>query len=310
MNIELESQSFALLVPTLNAGARWPDWISALQEQTLQPSRVLVLDSCSTDETVPLALHAGFDVAPIERSKFNHGGTRQQGIVLLDPSVEYVVLMTQDAILADRDALANLLTAFRDDLTGAAYGRQLPSLEANALASHARLFNYPDKSRTARLASREVLGIKTCFISNSFAAYRVADLRAIGGFPEGVILGEDAYVAARLLLGGKAIRYQADACVYHSHNYSATEEFRRYFDTGVFHAREQWLLDAFGDASGEGFRFVTSELRYLLRRAPWLIPSALLRTGLKLAGYRLGRAEGRFPLRLKRTMSMFKAYWR
>ncbi len=310
MNIKLTPQSTALLVPTLNAGSRWTEWINALQAQTFQPSRVLVIDSSSTDKTITLALNAGFDVVPIERSEFNHGGTRRQGVGLLDPRVEFVVFMTQDAILTNRDALANLLTAFQDDMTGATYGRQLPSLDANALAYHARLFNYPDNPRTVRLTSRDTLGIKACFMSNSFAAYRVSDLRAVGGFPENVILGEDTAVAARLLLAGKAIRYQSDACVYHSHNYASLEEFRRYFDTGVFHARERWLLEAFGGASGEGLRFVRSELRYLIREAPWLIPSALLRTVLKLAGYRLGRAEDRLPLKLKRHLSMFRNYWK
>lgn len=116
-------------------------------------------------------------------------------------------------------------------------------------------------------------------------------------------------MAARLLLAGKSIRYQADACVYHSHDYTPIEEFQRYFDIGVFHAREHWLLNAFGGPNGEGLRFVKSELKFLLRRAPWLIPSALVRTGLKLAGYRLGRSESHLPQKLKKHLSMFKTYW-
>lgn len=300
---------FAVLVPTLNAGARWCDWIGALESQTYRPNRVLVLDSTSTDETVPLAVKAGLNVVPVERREFNHGGTRQSGVTLLEPSVEVIVLMTQDAVLASTEALEQLLRAFEDPAVGAAYGRQLPSHEADALATHARLFNYPANSRTLSLADRNELGIKACFMSNSFAAYRVADLHSAGGFPGNVILGEDTSVAARLLLAGKSVRYQADACVYHSHNYTPLEEFRRYFDTGVFHAREHWLLDAFGGASGEGLRFVKSELRYLLHKAPWLIPSALLRTVLKLVGYRLGRAEALLPRAVKKRLSMFKAYW-
>lgn len=56
----------------------------------------------------------------------------------------------------------------------------------------------------------------------------------MGGFPEDVIGSEDAYVAARMLLGGYAVRYATTAEVYHSHDYSVLEEFRRYFDIGVF----------------------------------------------------------------------------
>lgn len=99
----------AVLVPTLNAGARWSEWISALEAQTCRPSRVLVLDSASTDQTVQAALVAGFDVVPIARQHFSHGGTRQLGVGLLEQSVKFIVLLTQDAVLADSKALEKLL---------------------------------------------------------------------------------------------------------------------------------------------------------------------------------------------------------
>jgi rhamnosyltransferase len=177
------------------------------------------------------------------------------------------------------------------------------------VAAHARLFNYPAESRVVSLADKARLGLKACFMSNSFAAYRVADLQAVGGFPSDVILGEDMSVAARLLMAGKSVAYVADACAYHSHNYSVMQEFRRYFDTGVFHARSPWLLAEFGSASGEGLRFVRSELAYLWRHAPGWIPSALVRTAAKLIGYRLGRLESRWPLWFKRWCTMHKGYW-
>jgi rhamnosyltransferase len=298
----------AVLVPTLNAGNAWADWIRALQTQTLQPRRVLVLDSASSDDTAAQALNRGFEVMAIDPATFNHGETRQLGVQTLQ-DVDVLVCMTQDAVLADSQALERLVAAFDDDRVAAAFGRQLAAKDATPIAAHARSFNYPDTTRTTSLADRARLGFKACFISNSFAAYRMRDLMMAGGFPRHVILGEDTAVASRLLLAGKSVVYAADALVYHSHNYSPLEDFRRYFDTGVFHARERWLLDAFGGASGEGLRFVKSELRYLLKNAPWLIPSALLRTVLKLLGYRLGRAEERLPLALKRRLSMFRGFW-
>ncbi|HQS03619.1 MAG TPA: glycosyltransferase, partial [Halothiobacillus sp.] len=226
------------------------------------------------------------------------------------PDADIIVFMTQDAILANAFALENLVRAFDDPDVGVAYGRQLPHSDAKPLGSHARLFNYPSKSYVATLADRERMGIKAAFSSNSFAAYRRSALMAVGGFPRNIILGEDTFVAAKMLLAGLKVAYQADALVYHSHDYSLRQEFRRYFDIGVFHAREAWLLDAFGKPEGEGGRFVRSELFYLFKQAPWLIPSALLRTGLKYLGYRLGRAERGLPLGLKRLFSMHRGFWR
>jgi rhamnosyltransferase len=159
------------------------------------------------------------------------------------------------------------------------------------------------------MADQQQLGLKTCFLSNSFAAYRLADLLAVGGFPVNVILGEDMSVTARLLMAGKRVAYVAEACVYHSHNYTLAQEFRRYFDTGVFHARSPWLMQTFGGAGGEGLRFVCSELAYVWRHAPAWIFAAIASTLAKWLGYKLGRIEAHLPLALKRWCSMHKGYW-
>lgn len=300
---------YAVLVPTLNAGPDWPIWIAQLAKQSKAPDEVVVLDSESSDDTATLARQHGFTVLPVLRRSFNHGGTRQFGIEHLQGRVDFVVCLTQDAILASTDAVAHLLSAFDDPLVGAAYGRQLPSKNASAMAEHARLFNYPAIARTVRPEDHRQLGFKACFLSNSFAAYRMSDLNAVGGFPKHVILGEDTSVAAKLLMSGRSIRYEASACAHHSHNYTLGEEFRRYFDTGVFHARSPWLLSAFGSAGGEGRRFVNSELRFLAQRAPIRIPVALASTLAKLLGYRAGRLERWIPLAFKRRISMFKSFW-
>lgn len=300
---------YGVLVPTLNAGPTWTRWIEALRSQNQAPDDVLILDSESQDDTVRLAVSSGFSVLRVPRHSFNHGGTRRLGVKHLGDHIDVLVCMTQDAVLASPDAIHRLLSAFEDTSVAAAYGRQLPAEGASPIAEHARLFNYPQASRTVGLEDRAVLGFKACFLSNSFAAYRVEDLNAVGGFPDDVILGEDTSVAAKLLLSGRRIRYEATACVIHSHNYSVMQEFQRYFDTGVFHARTPWLLDAFGSANGEGKRYVLSEWRHLTQQAPWLLPGATFRTAAKLVGYRLGRVEHLLPLAVKRRMSMFKSFW-
>lgn len=297
-----------LIVPTRNPGDLWSAWLSALQRQRVMFQGVLV-DSASTDGTNFSTLPANWSLHRIASEDFNHGGTRNLALALLPACADIVVFITQDALLADPHSLALLVSVFSDPAVACAYGRQLPHDSATPVAAHARLFNYPDASRTVSLNDKAKLGLKACFMSNSFAAYRVADLQAVGGFPSDVILGEDMSVAARLLMAGKSVAYVADACAHHSHNYSVMQEFRRYFDTGVFHARSPWLLAEFGSAGGEGLRFVRSELAYLWRHAPGWIPSALVRTAAKLIGYRLGRLESRWPLRFKRWCSMHKGYW-
>jgi rhamnosyltransferase len=296
-------------IPTLNAASLLTSLCSGLAAQIGTPFSVLLMDSSSSDDTVGWANQLGASIFTIPRSTFNHGGTRQLAVEWL-PDTDIIVFMTQDAVLANEFAIENLVRAFDDPQVAMAYGRQLPHVDAKPLGAHARLFNYPDKSYVATLPDREQMGIKAAFSSNSFAAYRRSALMAVGGFPRDIILGEDTFVAAKVLLAGWKVAYQADALVYHSHDYSMCQEFRRYFDIGVFHHREHWLLDAFGKPEGEGGRFVRSEIVYLFQHAPWLIPSALLRTGLKYLGYRLGRTERLLPLGLKRLLSMHRGFWR
>lgn len=299
-----------LIVPTLNAGPLWRRWLDALQAQTRKPDVLLLIDSSSTDDTTKLATLYGFDVRIIARADFNHGGTRQWGVGLLPADVEIVVFLTQDALLANPQAIERLVHAFAENKVGAAYGRQLPHVDAGPLGAHARLFNYPAESQIRAFEDRQSHGIKTAFISNSFAAYRREALMAVGGFPRDVIMNEDTFVAGHMLLAGWKIAYCANAKVHHSHDYGWGEEFRRYFDIGVFHARNAWLRERFGQVEGEGRRFVLSELAFLSRRAPWLIPSAIVRNGLKWLGFKLGsRFHGELPLGVKKRFSLHAAYW-
>ena len=296
-----------VIIPTLNAVADLPGLLPTLLSSVPAESVVLI-DSSSTDQTVKMAIGAGLRVRSIPRREFNHGATRQLGVDLLDDA-DILVFLTQDAILVDADALRKLLSAFDDPQVAAAYGRQLPRQGAGTIEAHARRFNYPSESAVRTFEDRERLGIKTIFISNSFAAYRRTALMEVGGFPSNVIFGEDTVTAGRLLLKGWKIAYVAEAEVRHSHTYTCLQEFRRYFDIGALHVRERWLRENFGQAGGEGRRFVISELKSLWHAAPWLIPSALIRTGLKLTGYRLGRIEHRLSPALKRKLSMHKEFW-
>ncbi|WDG57206.1 glycosyltransferase family 2 protein [Pseudomonas chlororaphis] len=299
----------ALIIPARNAAPHLERLLPALAAQTLQPDTVLVVDSSSTDDTVSRFRQFGARVEVIAAQQFNHGGTRRWASEQVD--ADALILLTQDAIPATPQTFANLIQELEEDpRIGLAYGRQLPHPGAGILEAQSRHFNYSPQSRSKSLADAGELGIKTCFSSDSFSVYRRSALQAVGGFPEDVIGSEDAHVAARMLLNGYLVRYAASACVQHSHSYSLMQEFRRYFDIGVFYGREPWIREAFGSAGGEGKRYVQAELR-ALRDAGQLqrVPEVLLRSALKLLGYRLGHAEQHLPTPLKRRLSMFSNYW-
>ncbi|WP_221248600.1 glycosyltransferase family 2 protein [Desulfuromonas versatilis] len=301
-------KKFAICLPTLNPGNNWEKFLDSFNCQIDRPYCVLIVDSSSADATVEKALDNGFLVEVIKRENFDHGGVRNRAIEALNEA-EVIIFLTQDVLLADPQALGHLLDCFDDASVGLAYGRQLPHLGSGPIEAHARVFNYSKRSLKKSLDDTRNWGLKTAFSSNSFAAYRRTALEAVGGFPERCIVSEDTYVAAKMILAGWKIAYCAEAQVYHSHNYNFRQEFQRYFDIGVFHAREPWVRERFGGAEGEGLRFLKSEMKYLAAKAPWLIPSALIRTPIRYLGFRAGLAEKLLPVAVKRRLSMQKAFW-
>jgi rhamnosyltransferase len=299
--------NYSLIIPTLNAGPQLGELLANLSRQSLPPQEIIVIDSASTDGTAECARDHGCVVRSIARSDFNHGGTRNLAARIA--TAEVLVFLTQDVLPADHRSLETILQPLDDPKIAAVCGRQLPRPDANPLASHARFFNYPSASEVKTHADIPRLGMKTAFLSNSFAAYRKSVFWEMHGFPDDAIFGEDMMLAARLILAGYGIAYEPSAAVFHSHNYNPVEEFKRYFDIGVLHARESWMQKRFGRAGSEGARYVRSELRYVRTFGPCWIGRSLLSSMIKLAGYKLGKAERFLPRSMKQTLSMNTTYW-
>ena len=297
-----------IIIPTYNAGPYWSSLRRALDQQGIANEQVLVVDSSSSDNTRALAREAGYRLKHIPKESFRHGATRQMAAEAL-PWAEVLIYLTQDAIPCGDSAMERLLAPLSDPAVGAAYGRQLARDEAGPIERHARLFNYPNHCEIRTFASREQMGFRAAFFSNSFAAYRSSALDDVGGFPQDAIVSEEVTVAARMLIAGWKLAYQADATAVHSHSLTIRQEFSRYFDIGVHHGREKWLLEQFGTVGGEGRTFVVSQMHYLLRTQPSLIPIALFRNLSKFFSYQLGRREEHLPAALKESISGQPHFW-
>jgi len=301
--------SFCVIIPTYNGGDIFKRSLESIAFQSRQPDKLLIIDSSSNDDTVKNASLYTTDIEIIPSSDFNHGGTRNQAANMAS-DFDYLIFMTQDAILNTPNDFDNIIDFLeRDHDISAVCGRQLPHDDANPLAQHARYFNYQTQSQIKTEKDIARMGIKTVFMSNSFSAYRTADLINLGGFPADTILAEDMYVAAKMIMQRKKIGYCAEACVRHSHNYTFIQEFKRYFDTGVFHSKESWILERFGNISGEGKRFIISEFKFLCEKNPLWIPSAMLNTFAKYVGFKLGANWSRLPKSWLPKLSMHKNYW-
>jgi rhamnosyltransferase len=300
----------SIIIPTCNGAKTLPSLFQALAGQELAgPVEIIVIDSASTDNSLDFAKKNGARIITIERKEFDHGGTRSLAAKAAEGDI--LVFLTQDAVPCDEKAVARLIAPLHDDeRTAACCGRQLPHPGASLFGAHLRYFNYREESVRRCYDDRQQYGLKTIFISNSFAAYRRESLAAIGYFGQRHLFAEDALAVARLLKAGYCCRYVAEARVYHSHDYGLFQDFRRYFDVGVFHRQQNWLLDEFGGAGGEGLRYVRSELQYLIDAGRYaLLPLSLLRSAMKFSGYRLGRYYTKIPSTVVSRLSMNRTWW-
>jgi rhamnosyltransferase len=298
----------AVILTTWNSERYFDLFPAPLLQQGIKPEQVLIIDSESKDKTAERGQSFGFNVHVIPRREFNHGGSRALAATLV-PWADILIYTTPDAIMASPDTVRKLAAVFDDPTIGAAYGRQLPHADADLFAQHACAYNYPATSVVRDIESRKTLGFKTIFLSNNLGAYRRTALEAVGSFPSGIITAEDSYVAAKMTLQGWRTAYVADAAVYHSHNQTLMQIFRRYFDTGVLHVRESWMRERFGEPVGEGKRFLLSELAFLRSRNPFLVPMMVFRTAFKWAGYQFGRREAMLSPAVKRRLGNLHEYW-
>ncbi len=298
----------SVIIPTYNGAGQVEKLFSILKKSPVV-NEIIIIDSGSTDASTKIANSYGVEVIETRKLSFDHG--RNRTIAGKKAGGDILVYMTQDSFPVNEHSIESLTKPLvENNNIVASYGRQLPHHGVTPFGAHLRAFNYPPESKIKSLKDKETLGINALFISNTFAAYKRSALETIGWFKDGTIMAEDSYAGAKLLLAGHKIAYVAEALVYHSHNYTAFEEFERYFDIGVFHKMERWILEEFGKAEGEGLRYLKSELRYLSRsRRGYLIPESILRIGLKYLGYKLGNNYELSPKWLIRKLSMHADFW-
>ncbi len=309
---QLAEKRVSVLVPVLNGAAILPGFFAALARQSLQPQEIIVADSQSTDDSAAICIAHGARVISIAKEEFDHGSTRN--LLAEAATGDIYVYFTQDALLAGDDSLANLVAALlADENIACAYGRQLPAKDATLQAAALRRFNYPEKSEVRQYKDHLHYGLKTIFISNSYAAYKKDIFWQAGGFPQKLIFGEDTCFLGKLLISateGYTVAYCAEASVYHSHNYSFFEEFRRSFDIGVLHSSEKWLLEIYGGATGIGGKFVRFALDTIWQSGKYLLlVDCLVRSMVKLLGYKVGRVYKYLPHKMRIFCSMHRLWW-
>lgn len=222
----------SVIIPTLNSENSIFNLISCINLQSIKVDEIVVIDSMSDDGTVHIAKNQpNVRLMKVSRKDFDHGRTRD--FALKNCKGDYVVFMTQDALPYDNFCIENLVNTLKsNDRIAVVCGRQLPKEEATKMERFVRYFNYPAKSNLRSKSDIDKMGIKTFFSSDVCAAYNRKIYEKLGGFEYPIKTSEDLLFAAKAINNDYLVAYNADAKVFHSHNLTLRQQYKRNFITG------------------------------------------------------------------------------
>lgn len=227
-----DSYEYSIVIPTRNAGSEFPAVLELLQNQSVPPREIVIIDSYSHDETLKTAETFGCTTLQIQPADFNHGTTRNQAI--RHTTTPFVGVMTQDAIPADRMLFERLLDSATTHHACGVYARQLPRDDASVLSARdvTGWISGSDKRRVIRFDSPEALWqacpierYRSCVFDNVTSLLRRSIWERIP-FPP-TPFGEDIEWAFRVLCEQGTIVYEPTACVIHSHERSQRYVYQR-----------------------------------------------------------------------------------
>lgn len=302
-----------VIIPVFRPTEKFLRLIELLGEQSVPAENIIVIntekkyfDQLAVDSNF-WEKHKNVLVKHITKEEFDHGKTRNYGVSL--SKTPYFIMMTDDAVPADKDLISKLLAPFADEKTGMSYARQLPAQDCGVIESYTRSFNYPEHSQVKSSKDLGRMGIKTFFASNVCAAYKRELFDQLGGFTEHTVFNEDMIYARGLIDAGFQIAYAAEARVVHSHNYSGLQQFKRNFDLGVSHADHPEVFSGLF-AESEGACLVFRTCGYLCKTGkPFLMVKLFWLSGCKYMGYFLGKRYQHLPKGMRKAFSMNEGYW-
>jgi rhamnosyltransferase len=304
---------------TKNPGSIFKDVLrQVLAQKTAWRYEVLVIDSGSLDGTIEFIQdHVSVRLIQIASSEFGHGKTRNLAMSLAQG--KYVAMLTHDAKPFDSDWLSNIVAVMESDCAiGGVFGRHVaypeatPYIKRDLKLHFDHFLQWPtamgieDSARYERdQGYRQVLH----YFSDNNACLKKS-VWEILPYPD-VDFAEDQLWAKSLVEAGYKRAYADRAVVFHSHDYSIWDTFRRSFDESRAMKRlfGYELCPSFSHALYQIFACTRRDVVYLMRseKINNYLGLALKTPLLHLAkqfGFLIGIRQGAFKGYLFRLFSL------
>lgn len=283
--------SIAAVIPVKNGYPEIKDCIEGLLNQTVKLSRIVVIDSGSTDGTIEyLKRVKEVELLQIPVVEFNHGETRNIG--WKNCTEDFLFYTVQDARPVNDRLIEELLKGFTDDAVAAVCGQQVVPHETDKnpvewfrpqSATQIIRHQFGTAGEFEQLSPEQKKSI--CGWDNVAAMYRSSVLKEIPF--QRVVFGEDMNWAKRAVTNGHAIVYNQQARVYHYHQENDAFTFKRTLTTLYFRYKEFGLIHEQPALS----------LRSKLSMIKLLLKTKGISTGKKISWYQYNVA--RFKARVR-----------
>ena len=229
---------------------------SLKKQKNVKINKIRYVLTESSDDTEKVLKKLKIDYKKIKKCCFSHSLVREKET--LESKADILVFITQDIEIDDDLFLYKLTKDINDEIV-ATYARQVSKF--NNIEKYTREANYPDKDIIKSKKDTKSLGLKTFFFSDAASSIKTSIFKELNGYDnKNLPINEDMYIAYKIIMNDKKIKYCSDAIVYHSHNFTLKELYDRYKLTGKF-LKENSYLDQYGTNSSGA-----SLAKYVLKR--------------------------------------------
>lgn len=211
---------------------------SILKQKNIELNEIKYILTESKDQTEQKLLALNLKYEKIKKEQFSHSLVREKAAFASNADI--VVFITQDVKIKRDDWLYYLTKDIQEGIVDACYSRQL--CDNNSIEKYTRECNYPETSKIVSKEDVEKLGLKTFFFSDASSAIKKETFIKLNGYDnKNLVISEDMYIAYKLIMNGYKIKYCADSEVVHSHKFTLKQQYKRYYDTGLFFKQNDYL---------------------------------------------------------------------
>jgi rhamnosyltransferase len=212
----MSAPKLSVIMRSFNEGWALKETLPALKSQSITDWELIVIDSGSTDGSIELIR----DVSPqhfiqIHSSEYNPSRVMNQGMEL--SATPYGIFLNADATPQNENWLAPLFEALHSKKTAAAFSRQIPRADCDAVfaSDYERCFGEQrDSKHWDHFFSMVSSGLRK-------------DVWLQRGFDESLTYAEDDEYTRWCVSQGYTVEYCPESVAIHSHNYTVKQSFQR-----------------------------------------------------------------------------------